>query len=48
MKMHLEILACIFQCKYSNASKLHKQFEGSKEFHVHNHCVCFTGFRYGR
>jgi len=45
MKTHLEIMACISQCKYSNASKLHNKFEGSKEIHKQNHCV-FLAFFY--
>jgi hypothetical protein len=45
MKMHLEIMACIFQCKYSNVSKLRKKFEGSEKLHVQIHCV-FSAFRY--
>ena len=35
----IAVMVCIFQCKYSNMSKLHKKFEGSKELHVQNHCV---------
>ena len=40
MKTHLEIMAYVFQCKYTNVSKLHNIFEGSKDLHVQNRCVC--------
>jgi hypothetical protein len=45
IKMLLKIMAFIFPCKYSNALKLHKKFEGFKELHVQIHCV-FSVFIY--
>lgn len=45
MKMHLEIMVCAYQWKYSSASKVHKKFEGSKKLQVQIHCV-FSVFIY--
>jgi hypothetical protein len=39
LKMHLQIMACIFQCKNTNTSKVHKKFEGSEELQEQSLCV---------